>query len=193
VLQGRVHFYEGYGREAVTYGVRLAAALGARWMLLTNAAGAVDARLIPGTIMVVEDHLRILMGARPTRAVAPGPSMRGSVYDERRAEEAFRILSREGLRVMRGVLCGGLGPTYETAAEIEMSRRLGAHAACMSTVIEAEEAARRGMEVAALSLVTNLGTGLSARALDHEEVVAKAREVGPQLARAVAALIESWS
>jgi len=193
VFQGRVHFYEGYGRGEVTYAVRLAAALGATWMLLTNASGAVDPRLSPGTILVVEDHIRLLMGSTAGTGLSAGPRLRGSPYHPGRTEAAFRVLGREGLRVVRGVLAGGLGPSYETAAEVEMIRRMGGHAACMSTVVEVEEAARRGMEVAALSLVTNLATGLTSQALDHEEVVRAAKEGGLPLARGIARLLESWS
>ncbi len=192
VFQGRVHFYEGYKRSEITFAVRLATALGTRWMMFTNAAGSVHPHFSPGTILVVEDHVRIFMGATDAWQSGGGPSLTGSPYHMERTEQCFRILSRTGLRVMRGVLFGGLGPTYETAAEVEMIRRLGAHGACMSTVVEVEEAARRGLEVIALSLITNLGTGLSCQALSHDEVVAMANEVGPTLASGIEAIIESW-
>jgi inosine/guanosine/xanthosine phosphorylase family protein len=192
VFQGRVHFYEGYGRAEVTFAVHLAAALGAQWMLLTNASGSVDPLLTPGTILVIEDHFHLFMGRHAARGAAPGPSLRGSPYSEKRTREAFGILGQEGLHTVRGVLFGGLGPTYETAAEVEMIRRLGADVGCMSTVIEAEEAARLGLEVAAVSLVTNLCTGLSARPLDHGEVVALGERVGPDLARGIDRLVRSW-
>jgi len=193
VLQGRVHFYEGFARGEVTFGVRLAAALGARWMLFTNAAGSLDPRVVPGTVAVIDDHLRLFLGAGPARGAESPLRLRGSPYHARRAEQAFAALSREGLRAVRGILGGFLGPSYETAAEVEMLRRAGATVACMSTVIEAEEAAILGLEVAALSLVTNLGTGLSGGALAHEEVVAAAALAGPRLARAIAALAETWA
>jgi purine-nucleoside phosphorylase len=192
VLQGRVHFYEGHGRPAVTFGVRLAAALGCRWILLTNAAGATDMRLAPGTVMVVEDHVRLTIGGRAVAGAPAGPGLCGSPFDGRRTEQLFRELGAQGLRVVRGVLFGGLGPNYETAAEVEMIRRMGGHAACMSTVIEAEEAARLGLEVAAVSLITNLATGLCARPLDHDEVVAMAAEIGPELAGGVARVVAAW-
>ncbi len=192
VLQGRVHFYEGHGRQAVTFGVRAAAALGCRWILLSNAAGATDPRLSPGTVMVVEDHLRLAIGGRSAAGSVAGRSLRGSPYDARRTEQLFRELGAQGLRVVRGVLFGGLGPNYETAAEVEMIRRMGGQAACMSTVIEAEEAARLGLEVAAVSLITNLATGLGARPLDHAEVVAVAAEVGPELAAGVSRVVSAW-
>jgi purine-nucleoside phosphorylase len=193
VFQGRVHFYEGHDRPAVTFAVRLAAALGARWMLLTNAAGSTDPLLAPGSVMVVQDHIRLFAGRRAGPGAVPGPTRVGSPYSEHRAEEAFRVLAEEGVRTLRGVLQGWAGPSYETAAEIEMMRRLGASAACMSTVIEAEEAWRLGMDVAALSLITNWATGLSAHALDHAEVVAMAARVAPSLGRALERLAQAWA
>ncbi len=193
VFQGRVHFYEGYQRSQVTFAVRLAAALGARWILLTNASGAVDPRLAPGSVLVIEDHFHLFMGDRCARGAVPACSRSGSPYHAGRAEQAFSILCQEGLRTMRGVLYGGLGPSYETAAEVEMIRRIGASAACMSTVVEAEEAARLGLEVAAVSLVTNLATGLAARPLAHSEVVAMAERVATPLARALDRLVRCWA
>jgi purine-nucleoside phosphorylase len=192
VFQGRVHFYEGYQRPQITFAVRLAAALGAGWMMFTNAAGSVHPHFFPGTVMVVEDHVRIFMGATGAWRSGGGPTLCGSPYDQTRTEQCFRIMAREGLRVMRGVLFGGLGPTYETAAEVEMIRRLGAHGACMSTVVEAEEAARLGMEVVAMSLITNLGTGLSNQALSHDEVVEMANDVGPLMAKGIAEVVQTW-
>jgi len=192
IFQGRVHFYEGYSRQEVTFAVRLAAALGTKWMMFTNAAGSVHPHFTPGTVLVVEDHIRIFMGTTDAWQSGGGPALTGSPYHLERTEQCFRILSRTGLRVMRGVLFGGLGPTYETASEVEMIRRLGAHGACMSTVVEVEEAARQGMEVVALSLITNLGTGLSAQTLSHDEVVAMANEVGPTLAAGIGSIVDSW-
>ena len=193
VFEGRVHFYEGRRREEVTYAVRLAAALDARWVLLTNASGSVDRQVPPGTIVVVEDHVRVFIGHRSAWGAVAGPRGTGSPYDGARCEALFGALAGEGLRVRRGVLFGGLGPSYETAAEVEMIRRLGATVACMSTVIEAEEAARAGLEVAALSMVTNLATGLAAERLAHEDVVAAARALAPAFARAVDRAVRGWS
>jgi purine-nucleoside phosphorylase len=192
-FQGRVHFYEGHDRPAVTFAVRLAAALGARWVLLTNAAGSADPTLAPGGVLVVQDHIRLFAGRRSAPGAVPGPARSGSPYSARRAEDALGALSAEGLRARRGVLQGCPGPSYETAAEIEMMRRLGASAACMSTVVEAEEAWRLGLEVAALSLITNWATGLATQALDHAEVVEMAGRVAPALGRALDRLARAWA
>lgn len=192
VFAGRVHFYEGHDRDAVTFNVRLAAALGARWVLLTNASGSCDLLLAPGSALIVEDHVHLFTGARAARGASTASPTCGSPYHAKRTEEAFRVLANAGLRVARGVLYGGLGPNYETAAEVEMVRRTGACAACMSTVVEAEEAARLGLEVAGLSLVTNLCTGLAGRRLDHAEVVASGAQFGRALAVAVDQLVRGW-
>ena len=193
VFQGRVHFYEGYRRKEVTFGVRLAAALGARWVILTNAAGSADPLLAPGSVMVVQDQIRLFVGRGAGQGAVAGPARSGSPYCEWRAAQAFRALAQEGLRTLRGVLYGCTGPSYETAAEVEMIRRLGGSAACMSTVIEAEEAWRLGMDVVAFSLITNWATGLSGRALEHAEVVAAASRIAGPMARALDALARTWA
>jgi purine-nucleoside phosphorylase len=193
VFQGRVHFYEGFSRREVTFAVRIAAALGARWCVLTNAAGSADPLLAPGSVMVAQDHVRIFLGGRAAQGSVAGPALTGSPYHARRAEEAFRALAQEGVRTLRGVLHGCAGPSYETAAEIEMIRRLGGSAACMSTVIEAEEAWRLGMDVVVLSLITNWATGLASRPLAHDEVVAAAGKVAGPLSRALDRVARAWA
>ena len=193
VFQGRVHLYEGYTRAEITFAVRLAAELGATWMLFTNAAGSVNPSFPPGTVMVVEDHLKLFLGAYAAGIPGPGRSLRGSPYHPGRTRDLLRMLSGRELAVVRGTLMGGLGPTYETCAEVEMTRRMGGDAACMSTVVEAEEGVRLGLEVAALSLITNLATGLSAEPLAHAEVVAMAAARGPELAAGIAAVVNAWT
>jgi purine-nucleoside phosphorylase len=193
VFQGRVHFYEGFSRPEVTFSVRLAAALGARWFVLTNAAGSADPLLAPGSVMVAQDHVRIFLGGHAAQGSVPGPARTGSPYHARRAEDAFRALAQEGVRTLRGVLHGCAGPSYETASEIEMMRRLGASAACMSTVIEAEEAWRLGMDVVVLSLITNWATGLASRPLAHDEVVEAAGKVAGPLSRALDRVARAWA
>jgi simple sugar transport system permease protein len=191
VQQGRVHFYEGGGLGAVLFATRLAHRLGASWLLLTNAAGGLDPSLRPGMILVLEDLVSLFLGRAfgrgPERlSGAPGRWLRGSPFDpgwvRRLEEESLRLQ----LPARRGILAGGLGPAYETAAEVEAWRRLGAHAGTMSTALEALEGRALGMRVGGLSLITNMATGLSTAALDHEEVLALGREA----ARGVGRLLE---
>lgn len=182
VFQGRVHLYEGHPAETATRAVRAAARLGAGTLLLTNAAGSCHAGLPPGSLMRATDLIDLFF--RRLRGAAPPPFIgRGGVLDAgvgRRLDEAA-ILERIPLR--HGVLCGSLGPSYETAAEVRLWRAIGASAACMSTVPEAFAARASGMRVGAISLVTNFGTGVSASRLDHAEVVEWAARAGEDLRR----------
>lgn len=192
VLAGRSHRYEGYALDRVTFGVRVMHALGARTMILTNAVGAVNPELAPGDLVLATDHVNAigkrglftpaeLTARRAGRAVA-------ACYDAELAASltAAALASRVPLR--RGVLMGGLGPSYETAAEIQFARAIGVDTVCMSTVHEATLAAHLGARVAALSCVTNHATGLARRPLTHAEVT----EVAAQATARLRALLEEW-
>lgn len=178
VLQGRVHAYEGHPFPDLAAGVRLLEALGARTLLLTNAAGSLRRRLAPGTLLIVSDHLNWmagnpLVGRPPDRVRDPFPDM-SSPYDP-----ALRRLLTEAALEARvpaaeGVYAGVLGPSYETPAEIAMLRRFGADAVGMSTVPETIAAREMGMRVAAVSCLVNLAAGLSPAPLGHDEVLAAA-------------------
>jgi purine-nucleoside phosphorylase len=191
LLSGRSHRYEGYGLDSVTFSVRVFHALGARLLFLTNAVGSMNPRILPGSLMLVRDHLnwhgtRGLF--RPGELAAAGE--RGSerpapLYSPRLIARLQEIARERRVPLAEGVLMGGLGPAYETAAEIATARRWGADAACMSTVTEVLVGAGLGMEVAVISCVTNLATGLAARALTHEEVI----EVSDRAAAALGVLL----
>jgi purine-nucleoside phosphorylase len=176
VLAGRIHFYEGYTLDRVTFPMRVFHALGARVLVLTNAVGATRKGLEPGSLLLVRDQLNFhgtrglfLPGELP-EAGDRGPFGPRPVYVPRLREVLRRAASEIGLPLPEGVLQGGPGPSYETATEIRVAGNAGADAACMSTVTEALVAAGLGLEVAAISCVTNAGTGLSATVLTHEEV-----------------------
>jgi len=173
-LAGRSHRYEGYSLDRVTLAARVMHALGARVLLFTNAVGAVNREFRPGELMLATDHINFigrrglftreeLAGRRAGRRVA-------SYYSPRLRESLMAAAARTGVRLHRGTLMGGQGPTYETAAEIRMAARFGADVACMSTVHEVTVAAELGCEAASLSCITNLATGLSQTPLTHEEV-----------------------
>ncbi|MBI3200956.1 MAG: purine-nucleoside phosphorylase [Myxococcales bacterium] len=178
-LQGRVHLYEGHELDRVTFGVRLLAELGCRAVLLTNAAGGIQAGLVPGDLMLVVDHLN-LMGRNPL--TGPNDDTAGPrfpdmtrAYDEQICALAHDAAGALGVKLRQGVYAGLLGPSYETPAEIRMLRTLGADAVGMSTVPEVLVLRHRGVRVGAMSCITNLGAGLSPTPLDHSEVEATAR------------------
>ena len=180
VLSGRVHFYEGHPMERVTFAVRALAAFGIKDLLLTNAAGGINQKFRPGDFMVLTDHIN-LMGANPLR----GPAVSGlnrfvdltDVYHERLNALLFQAGKNCNLRLSRGVYLAVSGPSYETPAEIRAFAALGADAVGMSTVPEAIAARQCGLNVAAVSCITNLAAGISRDNLSHAEVLKTAENV----------------
>jgi purine-nucleoside phosphorylase len=182
VLLGRTHLYEGRGTDPVVHGVRVAAAAGCRTVVLTNAAGGVREGLQVGEAVLVSDHLNLtarspLVGARFVDLV--------DLYSAR-----LRLLVRTvDPSLTEGVYAALPGPHYETPAEIRMLRGLGADLVGMSTALEAIAARAEGMEVLAISLVTNLAAGMTGAPLDHAEVLeagaASAARVGDLLVQVV--------
>ena len=180
VLSGRAHFYEGHPMERVTFAVRALAAFGIRDLLLTNAAGGINKKFRAGDFMVLTDHIN-LMGANPLR----GPAVPGlprfvdmtEVYDTKLRALLFRAGKSCNLRLQRGVYLAVSGPSYETPAEIRAFARLGADAVGMSTVPEAIVARQCGLNVAAISCITNLAAGIGKEKLSHAEVLETAERV----------------
>ncbi|MGE5176493.1 MAG: purine-nucleoside phosphorylase [Hyphomicrobiales bacterium] len=197
VAQGRSHLYEGYDAETVTRVVRLMAALGARALVLTNAAGGIAPRMAPGSLMLVEDQVNLQWRApgRPGDAwpgdEAGGPRGLASrpVYAEELAAKAAHAAVVAGVRLDRGVLGVMLGPSYETPAEIAMLERMGADAVCMSTAAEAAAAAALGVPCVAISCITNWAAGKSPRRLAHAEVTAAVAETAAPLKRLLERLV----
>jgi purine-nucleoside phosphorylase len=186
-LQGRLHLYEGHPAALVVEPVLLMGRLGARTIVLTNAAGGIDPDHASGTLMVIRDHLN-LTGANPL--VGPNDDDVGPRFPDLTEAWSPRLRSlllaagvAEGVPLVEGVYAGLLGPSYETPAEIRMLRTLGADAVGMSTVLEAIAARWLGLEVCGVSLVTNPGAGVTGEPLTHDEVLAAANEAGPRLAR----------
>jgi purine-nucleoside phosphorylase len=188
-LQGRLHMYEGLSALQVVEPVLLTHRLGAGTVLLTNAAGGVNHAFGAGTLMLLSDHLNLtgrtpLLGPNDD-AVGPRFLDLSHVYDLDLRGRLRVAAEAAGVSLQAGVYAGLLGPTYETPAEVRMLRVLGADAVGMSTVMEAIAARWVGMRVAAVSLITNPGAGISATPLSHEEVLAAADEAGPRLARLI--------
>jgi len=184
-LSGRSHRYEGYSLDEITLAVRVMAALGARVHLFTNAVGAIREDLRPADVLLATGHLNFI-GKRGLLA----PDELRERDGARRVAEPYSLRLRAalgaaakqaGVTIHQGVLMGGHGPTYETAAEVRMARTLGADVVCMSTVHEVTLAAQLGCEAASLSCVTNRATGLSDTPLTHAEVTVVADQVAVKL------------
>jgi purine-nucleoside phosphorylase len=193
MLQGRFHLYEGNDPGLVVEPVLLFGRLGARVVVLTNAAGGVDPDFGPGTLMVIADHLN-LTGRSPL--FGPNDDTMGPRFQDLteawspRLRSALHAAGRaEGVELAEGVYAGLLGPQYETPSEVRMLRTLGADAVGMSTVLECIAARWVGLEVCGLSLVTNAGAGYSGEPLSHEEVLAAGAEAGPRLARVISRFV----
>ncbi len=184
-VKGRLHLYEGHDERLVVEPVLLIRRLGAQAVLLTNAAGGVNADYPAGTLMLISDHLN-LTGRSPL--IGPNDDKLGvrfpdlvDAWSPRLRALMRRAAEEQGVRLEEGVYAGLTGPTYETPAEIRMLRTLGADAVGMSTVLEAIVAHWSGLEVVGVSLVTNPGAGLTEDELTHEEVLEAAAEAGPRL------------
>ena len=191
-MQGRVHYYEGYSLEEVTFPVRTFGLLGVKTLVLTNAAGGINVQLTQGALMVISDHVN-LMGVNPLRGPNDerfGPRFpdMSAVYSPELQELVVDEAKVIGAEVRRGIYGGLSGPSYETPAEIHLLRGLGADAVGMSTVPEAIVARHMGLEVLGISCITNMAAGISDEPINHEEVMAtgdRVRETFAELLRRV--------
>jgi purine-nucleoside phosphorylase len=191
-LQGRSHAYEGHDPDSVVFGVRLLARLGCTTVLITNAAGGINASFRPGTLMLITDHLN-LTGRNPL--VGPNDDTLGPrfvdmtcAYDRALGKLAHEAATEVGVALSEGVYAALLGPSYETPAEIHMLRTIGADAVGMSTVPEVLALRHLGVRVAAISCITNMAAGMSGEKLDHHEVEATAGMVRDRFV----ALLAAW-
>jgi purine-nucleoside phosphorylase len=173
-LQGRIHYYEGYSIQQVSFPVRVLGRLGVRRLILTNASGGIRPDLAPGELMLITDHVNF-MGTNPL--IGPNESAFGerfpdmsAVYDREWMADAVIAANEAGIPLKKGILAATSGPCYETPAEVEMLRRFGADAVCMSTVPESIAAAHMGMRVLGISCVANAACGPGAAKLSHEDV-----------------------
>ncbi len=192
LLQGRLHVYEGHDPGLVVQPVLLMGRLGAGAILLTNAAGGINAAWPAGTLMAIADHLN-LTGLNPLigpNADALGPRFPDltDAWSPRLRALLHEAAAAEDVVLEEGVYAGLLGPNYETPAEVRVLRALGADAVGMSTVLEAIAARWAGLELAGVSLVTNPGAGVTGVPLSHEEVLVAADEAGPRFER----LVRRW-
>lgn len=186
VVLGRTHLYEGHGVEAVVHGVRTAAAAGCRTIVLTNSCGGLDPAWSPGTAVLISDHIN-LTGATPLRGASFVDLT--DVYSPR-----LRAMCREvDPTLAEGVYVQFRGPQFETPAEIRMARAIGGDLVGMSTALEAIAAREAGVEVLGVSLVTNLGAGMTGRRLDHGEVLAAGRAAAHRMGALLAGVLDRLS
>ena len=199
VMQGRVHAYEGYSMEQVTFPARVLGMLGCRRLIVTNAAGGVRANIAPGSLVVISDQINLtgqnaaLGPNEPRFACTDGAGQRffdmTTAYSPALRKLAADEAQRQGIPISEGVYLAVLGPSFETPAEIRAFRTLGADLVGMSTVHEVIVARHMGIEVLGLSLVTNMAAGVTGEAIAHEDVMEIGRRVERQFTALVAALV----
>jgi purine-nucleoside phosphorylase len=174
-MQGRVHLYEGYSAQEIAFPIRVFARMGIRAVILTNAAGGIDLSYSQGVLVLIRDHIN-LQGTNPL--VGPNDDRFGVRFPDMTQAYArdFRAIAKEeasklNITLQEGVYAALLGPSYETPAEIEYLRRIGADLVGMSTVAEVIAARHMGMKVLAISCVTNMAAGILDQPLSHSEVM----------------------
>ena len=174
IMKGRVHYYEGYSMQEVVMPVRVMQMLGAKILILTNAAGGINASYKPGILVRITDQITSfvpspLIGANLDSIGTRFPDM-SHVYDTELGEQMEAVAKKQRIALEEGVYLQTTGPNYETPAEIRMFRTLGADLVGMSTACEAMAARHAGMRVVGVSCVTNMAAGMSKVELNHKEV-----------------------
>ena len=193
VMQGRAHFYEGYSLADVVFPVRVIRALGARVLLVSNAAGGINRLWSSGDLMIIADHINF-MGSNPLMGpndpdLGPRFPDMSQAYDPDLIALAERAALAEGIAIRKGVYAGVHGPSYETPAELRMLRGWGADAVGMSTVPEVIAARHMGMRVLGITAITDMATGEQIKTVTHEDVMAVAREIEPKFIRVVKRIV----
>ena len=193
IMQGRVHYYEGYSMSEVVLPTRLMGLLGAKKLILTNAAGGINTAFAPGDFMMITDHITTavpspLIGANLDELGPRFPDM-SDVYSLRIQEIMKDAAKFCDISLQEGVYVQLTGPNYETPAEIRMCRAWGADAVGMSTACEAMAARHMGMEVCGISCITNMAAGILKQKLDHKEVQETADKVSVEFKKLITELI----
>lgn len=189
LMQGRVHFYEGYDITDVVMPARLMKLMGAKILFLTNAAGGFGDGFHPGTLMMITDHIACFA---PNPLVGPNIEELGTrfpdmshIYDPKLQQVIREVAGREKIELEEGVYAQLTGPSFETPAEIRMLKAAGASACGMSTAVEAIAANHMGMRICGISCITNLAAGFSSERLTHAEVQQTADRVSEKFRRLV--------
>ena len=189
LMQGRVHFYEGYTISDVVLPIRLMKLMGAHTLFLTNASGGINPAFHPGGLMMLTDHVSIfapnpLIGENIEELGTRFPDM-SQVYDLELQKILTDTAEENGIELFEGVYAQLTGPSFETPAEIRMLGKLGVDAVGMSTVVEAIVANHMGMRICGVSCISNMAAGISENPLTHEEVQEAADQAAPQFEKLV--------
>ena len=189
IMQGRVHYYEGYPVSDVVMPIRLTGLLGAESILLTNASGAINTSFSAGDFMLINDHISYgvpspLIGKNVDELGTRFPDM-SAVYDRENCEKIRQSAASLGITLREGVYLQTSGPNFETPAEIRAYASLGADVVGMSTACEAVAAVHMGMKVSGISCVSNMAAGISKTPLTHEEVQETANRVAPDFKKLI--------
>jgi purine-nucleoside phosphorylase len=197
VMQGRVHFYEGYEMDEVMFLTRVLGRLGIKKLIVTNAAGGINTSYTPGDLMLISDHINF-MGQNPLR----GPNVddlglrfpdMSDAYAESLRAIAKEVGAEQGLDLKEGVYLGLSGPTYETPAEIRAFRTLGADAVGMSTVPEVIAASHMQIPALGISCITNMAAGVIKQKLTHREVMDTTARVQQQFTNLVLGVLARFA
>ena len=193
IMQGRVHFYEGYSMSDVVLPTRLMGMMGAKKILLTNAAGGSNPDFKPGDLMMITDH--ITTGV-PSPLIGPNMEELGTRFPDmsevysKRLQEVVRVCAKEcNIELQKGVYVQFSGPNYETPAEVQLAQKWGGDAVGMSTACEAMAARHMGMEICGISCITNMAAGISKVELNHKEVQETADMVAKSFKELVSKII----
>lgn len=193
-LSGRFHMYEGHDAALAAFPARVLAALGARILIVSNAAGSLRREIAPGSVVLLRDHINLMFRNPLIGPVEDGderfPDM-SDPYDSELRRVARAVAAEQGLSITEGTYAALLGPSYETRAEVQMLARLGADVVGMSTVPEVIAARAQGVRVLGFSCVTNLACGLAAAPITHAEVIETTARVSAQLQRLVRGIVSN--
>ncbi len=190
MFAGRIHYYEGNGWDAVLAPIKLAADLGIQKLILTNAAGGIRPGFNPGTLMLIEHHLKCTQPRWWAKGVQKGDPI---WYDYRLNDKLMSVAKSQNIPLEQGIYACLTGPSYETPAEIRMLRTLGASAVGMSTALEAEAAYKRNILTVAISCITNIAAGLSDTPPHHEEVLIESKKAAHKIGDLIEAFLPAMS
>ena len=194
-MAGRFHFYEGYSAEEVVFPIRVLKMLGVQTLLISNAAGGVNPQFKVGDLMIITDHISLaaknpLLGKNDDRIGVRFPDM-SEPYKKELVEKAKQIAKQQSISIKQGVYFGVTGPTFETRAEYKMIHILGGDAVGMSTVQEVIAAVHCGMDVFAMSVITDIGIREDDNVITHQEVLEAAQKAEPLFSTIFRELIKS--